>query len=155
MTMFDPEAFVQQQQEVALDDKYTPIPENTYRGIIINDADNVNRQIRVREMTIKKGPREGESAYVLDVPVKLDAPEVEEAHGKVARYSAFLDINEAGALESGPNRNVQLGMLRSAVGQNDAAQPWKPLDLEGQLLTVKVEHDKEGKYANITEVAPA
>lgn len=155
MTTFDPNAFLEQQQQVELDDKYTPVPEGVYQGMIVNNPDNENQQIKVRDIVPTKGKRAGETIYVLDVPIRLDAPGNEEADGKVIRYSAFLDINEAGSLETGPNKNVQLGALRSAVGQNSAEKPWKPMDLEGQLLQVKVEHDEDGKYSNVTEVAPA
>lgn len=155
MTTFDPNAFLEQQQQAALEDKYSPVPEDVYNGMIVNNPDNENQQIRCREIVPQKGKRAGETIYVLDVPIRIDAPGNEEADGKVVRYSAFLDINEAGALETGPNRNVQLGALRTAVGQNSADQPWKPMDLEGQMLQVKVEHDQDGRYANVTEVAPA
>lgn len=155
MSQFDPDQFLTAEQQQALEDKYTPIPEGEYQAMVINNPDNENQQIKVRDIVPERGRRAGETIYVLDVPCQIDAPGDELAHGKVVRYSAFLDINEAGSLETGPNRNVQLGALRTAVGQNDANKPWKPMDLEGQVLRIKVEHDKEGRYSNITEVAPA
>lgn len=154
MSTFDPEALLEQETTEALESEFTPIPEDVYQGMIIDNQGKRNQEFGIKEVRIKSGPREGEVAYVLEAPIQLDAPGNELAHGRIVKYSAFLDLDEnTGALETGTNKNVRLGALREAVGQNKAGQSWKFRDLVGQLLMVKIKTDPEGKYSNIDEVA--
>lgn len=67
----------------------------------------------------------------------------------------FLDITDAGGLDMGRGKNVSLGRLREAVGQNDASRPWAPNMLTGAVARVKVEHEVvNGEvYARVTGAA--
>ena len=72
----------------------------------------------------------------------------------------ILDIGGDGGLDFGPNKNVNLGKVRDAVGQN-AAGAWGPVQLRGAgPVMVKVTHNTfkrkdgtEGKRAEVTRVA--
>lgn len=150
MSEFDPNQFLEQSTDQAMEERFSPIPEGEYRAVIVDDPDNENRQIRIREVNTRFGP-----GYVMDVPLQVDSPDNELANQKHVRWSSFLDFSPENGFEFGPNKNVKLGQLRSAVGQNEPGQAWKPKDLGGQIVRVTVKHDAEGRYANVEEVAAA
>jgi hypothetical protein len=65
-----------------------------------------------------------------------------------------LELNEQGKLATGPNKNVSLGRLRDALGQNDPS--WTPQKLLGAGPFIgKVSHTqvKEAIYADVTRAA--
>jgi hypothetical protein len=72
-------------------------------------------------------------------------------------FSCFLDIKGDG-LDTEEGKNVSLGRLRKAVGQNDASA-WAPAMLKGKgPFMIKVSHrsdpkDPEIKYAEVTKVS--
>jgi hypothetical protein len=131
---FDPNLFVQSQNEGALSTQYVPIPEAEYTAVI--DA-------------IKA--RQAKDNYILDVTWAIDSDEIRELTGMdkpTVRQSIFLDITPQGGLDIGKGKNVQLGRLREALGQNDG-RPWSPNMLEGQVATIMVtqrlvDTDKDG-----------
>lgn len=70
------------------------------------------------------------------------------------RQDMFLDLTESGSLDMGKGKNVSLGRLREAVGQNDPSRPWSPTMLQGAMARVKVEHEVVNgeAYARVTGV---
>ena len=55
------------------------------------------------------------------------------------KQSLFLDIDGSGALAFGANKNVKLGKLREALGQNNPGQSWNIQMLAGAgPLRIKV-----------------
>jgi hypothetical protein len=54
--------------------------------------------------------------------------------------SLMLDMTESGALAVGTNKNVNLGRLREALGQNVSGRPWSPNMLQGQVARISVKH---------------
>lgn len=131
---FDPNLFVQATVEGELSTQYIPIPEGEFTGV-------------VKEI---KGRLAKESA-ILDVYWVVDDASVREITGMeepTVRQSIFLDITENGTLDLGTGRNVQLGRLRAALGQNTGSS-WSPNNMVGQvaMLTISqrsVVTDKEG-----------
>jgi len=149
--MFDVNAFVNQTYNQATSSDYALIPE-------AND---------VRMMT-GSGPLEkwfrtftaNDVQYVtLEVPMIIldEAIKTEMARDTVmSRYKMFLDFDETGNLDFGKGRNVKLGQLREALGQNDPGAPWSPAMLAdaGPLLG-KIVHTsgKDGtQYAEVGRV---
>lgn len=71
------------------------------------------------------------------------------------RARVNLDFNESGSLDTGPNKNVQLGQLRDALDQNKPG--WKPSELLGAgPFTGRVTHrankdNPEIKYAEVSK----
>lgn len=132
---FDPALFVQSTVEGVMSTQYVPIPEGEYTGLI-------------KEV---KGRMAKESA-ILDVIWVIDDPNVRELTGMEepqVRQSLFLDVSDSGMLDMGTGKNVQLGRLRAALGQNDG-RPWSPVNMEGKVAKIlvtqrKVTEDKEGR----------
>ena len=144
MSAFDPDAFANVTIEEANSTEYVPIPEGDY----IATVDKYEPKV-----TPNGKP-------VLEVFWKLDAPENEDVHEKVIRQGIWLDVNGQGSLEMGKGKNVQLGRLREAVGQNTPGQAWSPAMLEGAVAKVSVKQTmaKDGSgavYSNISGVAKA
>ena len=68
-----------------------------------------------------------------------------------ARQTIWLDVNEQGGLVFGKNKNVSLGKLRDALGQNTGA-PWSPTHLIGQPATVLIKHRMGSEGGVFSEV---
>lgn len=61
------------------------------------------------------------------------------------RMSGFLDFTEGGALDLGTGKNITLGQLRAATGQNDPSKPWSIKQLVGQVVNGEVYHRQDKK----------
>jgi hypothetical protein len=125
-TTFDPELFMDAEVEGEMETKYTPIPDGDYVAMIDEKLDlkEVNGQ------------------PVVDLYHIIDDPELAEkmAMERISvKQSLFLDVADDGSLAFGPNKNVKLGKLREALGQNQAGQIWSIKMLAGAgPLRIKV-----------------
>jgi hypothetical protein len=45
----------------------------------------------------------------------------------------YLDVTETGAIDMGPNKNISLGQIRQACGQNNEGVRWRISDLAGSV----------------------
>ena len=140
--MFDTENFLNQTVEGKLDTETPVVPEGEYPAHIED----------VKARTTQNG------SVIMDVTWTIDDPAVAETVGiqnPRVRQSIFLDVTESGALDTSKGKNVALGRLRSALGQNTEGA-WSPAQLLGQSAKVRVSHRVyEGKtYADVKGVAP-
>lgn len=139
---FDPDQFMHETYTDANATREAPLPEGEYLGTI----SKVNP------------PRQTQNGYVLmEVNFLVEHPELSDEIGRTkstARYTIFLDMTDKGTLDFGNGKNVNLGRLRSAVGQNEPGQPWSPSQLEGQQATIRVKHtaDKNNPEIIYTDV---
>lgn len=142
--MFDEEAFLSTTVEGEMSTEFVPVPEGEYNGVI--------ESINLRSGTGEKG-----DWAVLDVNWTIDDATVQEVTGMEnpkVRQSLFLDITDSGGLDLGKGKNINLGRLREAVGQNGAGA-WSPSMLTGNVATIKVEHRQyDGRtFADVKSVA--
>jgi hypothetical protein len=77
-----------------------------------------------------------------------------------ARMSGFLDFTESGALDLGTGKNITLGQIRAACGQNDPSRPWSIKSLVGQVVNGEVYHRQDKKnpenfYPEVRNLLPA
>jgi hypothetical protein len=104
-SMFDPNTFLNATTTEKMETRRTPVPEAEYIALI----DDVKL-------------RAAKESVMADIIWRIDNAELAAKMGlpKVTvRQTVFLDINESGTgLATGPNKNVQLGKVREAVGQN-------------------------------------
>lgn len=126
MSEFNAEQFMETEVEGQLETEFTPIPEAEYPGYIKE----------VRPDTTAKGSPLMELTWVVDDQEVRDLIGMDEP---TCRQTIWLDMNEQGGLEFGKNKNVSLGKLREALGQNDG-KPWSPLMLKGQPAVINVKH---------------
>ncbi|TXH57422.1 MAG: hypothetical protein E6Q97_04490 [Desulfurellales bacterium] len=137
-TAFDPQVFAQTAIKAQLDTEIIPCPVGDYKFTII--------KVDFRQ---NKGAKEETKDRVFtscDVTCELDIglyPEVVEATKRdkiILRHGFLLDINEeTGLLDVEAGKNVNLGRLREAVGQNDDSE-WTFNQLIGQPIIGHVTH---------------
>lgn len=138
MSNFDPNAFLTQEQTVQNETEYTPIPEGDYDAVIkdiVSDVTNGGKPF-------------------LNVIWLVDDESVRQHTGMTeptCRQTVWLDLDANGRLEGGKNKNIGLGKLRAALGQNTGA-PWSPSQMLGQPAMVHIAPDKTGQYTNVTQV---
>lgn len=138
---FDPDQFLSGTVAGEMATEFTPIPEGEYNAVI--------------EKVDARATRGG--GAILDVTWTIDDQAVRDATGldnPRCRQSVFLDITASGGIDVGKGKNVQLGRLREAVGQN-GPQAWAPGMLVGNVARVKVEHRLyEGQtFADVKKVS--
>jgi hypothetical protein len=78
----------------------------------------------------------------------------------IAKQSIWLDLTSEGQLDKGPGKNVALGALREAVGQNKPGKAWAPSHLNNAVATILVKGEKDKSnpditYARVTRVSKA
>ena len=91
----------------------------------------------------------------LRVKWSLDDAALKEKLGRnkiTVSQDMFLDVTDSGILDMREGKNVSLGRLREAVGQNAADRPWAPNMLVGAVAKVRVEHEvvNGAVYASVT-----
>lgn len=153
MSAFDPTTFMETETSDALATKLIPVPEGEYMAQI--------SKIEGRKAVNKNQ----EEMALLDITWEVMDPDgkIKKVTGReklTVRQTLFLEITAEGALASGEGKNIDLGKLREAVGQNRKGQKWKPSMLANQMATVTVKHtpndkDPESPYANVVRVAKA
>lgn len=147
MSAFNPEAFMSGETEGAMETHYTPIPEGDYPAFI---------------QDVK--PKEVNDTPVLDVLFKVTDDKLAkdmDMEDVIVKASIFCDVDGKGNLQFGANKNVKLGKLREACGQNNAAKAWAPLMLVGGgPLIIRVtqrpdKNDSETIYNDVSRYTAA
>ncbi len=122
---FDAESFLSGlQTDGALPTNYSPVPEGEYVAT-------------VDRLEVSPPKLEGQSP-ILGVFWKIDDPTNDQADGRSPRQSIFLDVTAGGKLDSGPNKNVKLGRVAKALGQDTSSPEWNPLLLQGGAARIVV-----------------
>jgi hypothetical protein len=127
MSAFNPDTFLNTQTNEANDTVTIPCPEGEHPAAI--------KAIKPRVLSSGQA--------VLDVYWTVNSDEAREETGQaepMVRQSVWLDVTESGGLDFGKGKNVSLGKLRDAVGQNQSGKPWAPGMLIGAAAIVKVGH---------------
>ncbi len=135
MSAFDPDLFLSQEIKGESATTYTPIPEMEAALLIC-------KGVKVRAL---KG-----GSIVLDIMWIVDEQEARDATGMdepIVRQGCFLDIDSHGALEMGEGKNVNLGRVRAAVGQNSKSA-WSPSQLEGTSCRGQITQRPDPKDAD-------
>ena len=144
MSTFNPDTFLSMETRDGLQTKYMPIPSGEYKAFVDG----------VEARTVKG--QNGDSP-VLTVTFEIrDADAVKKQMGMredqkmTVRNDYWLDLNESGGFDIGPNKNVKLGILRDALGQNRPGEPWSPMMMNGQgPLLIQLGIDTSKKDAEV------
>lgn len=127
MSTFNPDSFLSTEVTEANATTYTPVPEGEHPASV--------KSVKLRVLT--------DGRAVFDVTWTVDSDEAREVTGMAepsVRQTIWLDVTESGGLDFGKGKNVGLGRLREALGQNSAGKPWSPGMLVGGAAIVKVGH---------------
>lgn len=122
--MFDPTTFMNQTIDKEMETEFALPPEGEFRMMVGEFPEN-DKLFRTGE--IKKGENAGKEWVAASIPLLIVDEAVQSALGRekvVVFDDFFLDFDDTGSLAFGPNKNIKLGKLRTAVGQNQAGQPW-------------------------------
>lgn len=142
MNSFDPNSFLQSTVDSPLDTEYMLIPEGEYHAIIDDFDSTALEQI---DFTYKKGARAGQpgSMTKFTIPFVIQDDKVKQEMGRdkvVISKQVILDLNDQGSLDTSRGRNVELGRVRAAAGQQDTS-PWGFANLRGAgPMMIKVVH---------------
>ena len=150
------ELFLNLTTNESLSTELLAVPEGEYLAVSGPvSADNI------RDFDIRRGVNAGNKGYAFDLEwdVNDDGGALKAYLGRSpkVRQSIMLDINKDGALEMGKGRNVGLGRLREALGQNLMGKPWSFSNLGGQVAKIKVKHrvDNGRTYVEVADVTKA
>lgn len=157
-SVFNPQTFMQSTVDEANATEVVLVPEGDYTAV----SGPINED-SFKDFPITQGPRTGEKFYRMDVVWNIndDNGQLQELLGRPpsVRQGIGLDITKEGSLEMGKGRNVELGLLREALGQNQSGRNWSPVMLGGQLAKIHVKHrldKKTGKtYVDVDRVTKA
>jgi hypothetical protein len=147
-SVFNPDTFLGTVTDQAGDTTYTPPPAKEYPHAQIIKVDG-------RQITSKKAATFGQTYTMIEVTWELIDDEAKKATGMdhpTARQSLFVDTLASGALDFSKNKNVQLGRLRDAVGQNKNGKKWAPAHLLGQNARVMVKHETNDETGEVRGV---
>lgn len=156
MTTFDVSLFENLVAEGPMATQYEPVPEGEYTAVV--------EAVEPTVVNLSDGP-----TPALRIRWRIMGPEADEIAEKTGRpnpsvsQTIFLDVetDKSGKarLATGAGRNVQLGRLREAVGQNDGGK-WEPNMLLNSVAKIFVTHsasktNPEDVFANVSAVRPA
>lgn len=155
---FDPDTFLNQDTSGPLATTIRPAPEGEYQAVVSADGEQKD-WFREAEWEDKK-TGEHRSAPVAEIPMEITDPRIKAALPErdrvIVPFKFFLDMKD-GRLDTGPDKNIRLGQLRAALGQNGPG-PWNWSMLRGAgPVLVKVTQrsdpkDPERKFAEVTKV---
>ena len=136
MSAFNPDTFLNSETSEANATTYVPVPEGEFNASI--------KDVKPRVLS--------DGRAVLDLSWIVDDENARNETGMaepMVRQTLWLDITEAGGLDFGKGKNVGLGRVREALGQNQSGKPWSPGMLIGGVAKVKVAHSID-KRDNVT-----
>lgn len=146
--MFNPEDFLNQTGDQAMDTKVTPPPVGEYRA----SADKVEIK------TWQK--RDDPSVHGLKLVIQWSIDDhavlaLLDREKVTVRQDIMLDVTEQNGLDYGKGKNVTLGRVREAVGLNTPGQPFAPSMIQGRQAKIKVGHRVDGEdiYAEVKGTA--
>jgi hypothetical protein len=150
MSTFNPVDFLNFSTTETLDTKRTPCP--------VGDRNAVITKVEPRPWTSKTDPTQSGMALDVTYEVLDQEPKTVTHLDKVlVRQGIMLDLTPTNGIDYGKGKNVTLGRLREATGQNVPGAPWAPSMLIGQAVKVKVSHRVVGEdiYDQVSGTAKA
>lgn len=114
--MFDANTFLNATIASPMSTQIAPVPEGEWRAMV----DDGDKYIDFREVDTKNGPRPIATVWFKIVD---DACRAKAGRENIrVKQDIWLDM-ENGTLATSEGKNVRIGQLRAALGQNDG-QPW-------------------------------
>ena len=134
MSKYNPETFLSQETSDVMETKFTPLPSGEYKGVV--------KSVDYKELGADNSPMLEVVYRIIDQDALAEQLNMNELS---VRQSIWLDLNESGGFDTGPNKNVKLGKLREALGQLQPGVAWSPMQMVDQgpvLIQVGMREDK-------------
>jgi hypothetical protein len=151
MSIFNPDTFLGATTTEALDTKVPRVPDGIWKGQV------KSLNFRTLEASADKGER-----TIMEVTWSILDESVKKETGlpePTVRQTIWLDLDAQGKLAAGAGKNVSIGRLREALGQNKPGKPWAPAHLVGGMAKVSVKstvNKRDGEtYSEVDKVAKA
>lgn len=141
---FDPAAMMNASIDAEFDTKLIPIPNGEYPAQIGTGEKDVEITTGISKKNNKPWVQ---LVMMLDINDANLKQQLQRDQVRI-RYSIMIDLDERGGIDTRPQRNIALGKLRAAVGQNAKGQ-WSFNMLRGQPLKVKVKQEKVEGYEDL------
>lgn len=136
MSQFDPTQFLDMQFTEAND------------TVVINPDDGAYpAQIEKADFRPWQSKDGTKSGLALDITWELQSEAAKAKTGRdkvTVRQGLMLDMTDSGMIDMGKGKNISLGRLRDAVGQNIPGRPWSASQLVGQMAKVLVKQRVDG-----------
>lgn len=140
--MFELDDFLSSSNQAVLDDKFNQIPAGEYPAQVSMDD---------KAIEVTKGEKEGKPWAQMAVKFEiLDVTgEVEKNLGRKPNitYRFFIDLDENGRPDYSKQKNVRLGQILSATGNNKPG--WKGSDIKGKQCKIKITKVKDNRDPTI------
>lgn len=146
---FNPETFLETAFDGELSTAVIPIPAGEHQA-------QVDDVLKPRQTEVN-----GEQRWVMDVVWAVIDEDVKKITGRdkpTVRQGCFLDLTASGGIDGSDGKNLTLGKVREALGQNKKGQKWNPRMMVGGMAKIKIKHnpnpnDPNSPYANVESVA--
>jgi hypothetical protein len=136
-TEFNVEQFLNETVDAAeLDTQRIPVPSGEYLGQIGTEKGDVDLKTGLSKKNQKPWMALQLKVRITDANLAAQLKR-DPNEPIVLYYNTFVDLNEQGKTDWRPQKNINLGKIRSAVGQNKAG-PWSFMQLAGQPVKVSV-----------------
>jgi hypothetical protein len=152
MSTFNAEQFASTSTSDAFDTKIIPVPDGPHRAQVVKLD---YRTLEAKDNNPERTIMEISWAVTDDKIKKLTGMEL-----PTAKQSIWLDLTPEGGLDKGAGKNVALGQVREALGQNKPGKPWSPSHIMNGMATILVKGEKDKQnpditYARVTRVSKA
>lgn len=148
MSNLDPDTFLAATIDGANDTVVLPVPPGEYNA-------RLEKFTPPREVNVKDGVR-----HVMDLSWAILDDQVRELLGRdaVVRQALWLDITDAGSLDMGKGKNIDLGRLREALSMNTSGFSFS--NMLGSVAVVSIvneadKNDSSKTYARVKSVGRA
>jgi hypothetical protein len=155
---FDPDSFMNQTVDEPMATALQGVPEGEYTAMIGDFDSSAFRTVTVTNKTSGLS----QDRPVLEVPFVIQDDALKAKLGReqiTHRETYWLDLKADGQLDTGPDKNVRLGQLRTALNQNTKGTPWAPSMLRNmgpvriKITQTSDKRDPDKKYTNISRYA--
>lgn len=156
--MFDVKQFLNQTVNAPMATTIIPAPEGEWLAQVSTKV-TIEEWFGEAKWNDKSSGKE-KTQTTAKIPIEIIDPKAKEKVPRetlMVNYDMFLDFDDQGRLATGEDKNVRLGALREAVGQNVPGWTFPNLFGAGPFMA-KVVHTKDEKrpdetFAKISRVA--
>lgn len=138
MSKFNADSFLNQTVEAKLDVRRIPMPEGDHDEMQVAD-------LAISSGTVAKGDNAGKLWVQLKAKLVCTDPNVAQEmklsgdQVPTVYWQEFIDLDDNGQLDISDGKNIKLGKLRQACGQNNDDE-WSMNDLKSAVLGARVTH---------------